>query len=199
MTWISGLSLPIDTKPHEFGTYDVARTVQIHRVLKRTPFAFALGVCVTMLGSSCLIAPPIQAEPPDQSRPPFLDFMQPEDPVVTVDDGGGVTLSVRAFDENRHDQLFYVWLGEELRATSGVAGLETVDELAEDELFYSYGIIELTINPCGSDLEDVTNETVWVYVSDRDLDIQGSTVETEVDGFVTTFAWSLNISPGICQ
>lgn len=153
-----------------------------------------IGMC-----AGCVISPPIEPEPIAPDRPPFLDFMSPDDPIVTVAGPEQLTFSVRAFDENPHDALSVIWVGEEASPLVTSASRQS-EVIEEDELFYRFDVIEKTIDPC-VELEGVTRETLWVYVADAALDLSGRSVELRDPaggGFLTSFTWILNIQPGAC-
>lgn len=159
---------------------------------------FTVTIMVMAMSTSCVLAPPIEAEREQPDQPPFLDFMDPEDPFVTADSPERITLSVRAFDPNPHPNLFYAWVGEETFPVERTANREPGDVLEEGEIFYRFETIERDIDPCGPDLEGEDRETIWVYVSDRPLQLQGRNVVTEPDGFLTSHAWIIQKEPGAC-
>lgn len=152
------------------------------------------------MSTSCVISPPIDSEPIAPDRSPRLDFMDPPTRIVTITSDEPVTLSVRAFDENPHDFLEVVWLGEELGATSLNVSRQS-DELEDGELEYRFDVIARTIqSPCTS-LEGVTRETVTVYVADAPLDLTGNNVELSDPfggGFITAATWILDLRPEAC-
>ncbi len=173
----------------------MARTLHIHNVVK-----VHLGGLMVCLATGCLISPPIESEPFAPERPPRLDFMDPADRNVTVSGPEPIRLSVRAFDENPHDFLDVIWVGEELRAN--VLNVARQSDILEDgEIEYRFDVIELLINEPCQEFAGVSKETISVYVADASLDLVGNNVRLSDPGgggFIATFSWILTIQPGAC-
>lgn len=169
---------------------------RLHIRLAETLYLTAVWVCMS---AGCVVSPPIDAEPIAPERSPRLDFKNPSDRIVTVTDENEVTLSVRAFDENPHDFLFVVWVGQELGPR--VDSVPRQSDLLEDgELEYRFDVIDRTIAPC-SELDGVSEETVTVFVGDSALDLTGNDVQLSDPGgggFLTSTSWILDIQPGAC-
>ena len=124
--------------------------------------------------------------------------MDPADRTVAVTGPESIILTARAFDENPHDFLRVIWVGEELQPRFGNVARQT-DVLEEDELYYRFDVVEFEINsPCNL---DVQKEVVTVYVADAPLEFIGDSVQLSdpaAGGFITTFTWILDFQPGAC-
>lgn len=155
---------------------------------------------LAMSATGCVVSPPIEPEPIPPDRAPRLDFKSPVTRVVTVDEDVPVTLSVRAFDENPHDFLEVVWVGQELSPTVDSVARQS-DLLEEGEIEYRFDVVERVIeSPC-DELEGAGFETVTVYVADADLDLTGNEVELSDPaggGFITATSWILDITAQAC-
>lgn len=148
------------------------------------------------MSTGCLISPNVTPEPEERNLPPYLDFMDPEIPQITADSPEPIQLSVRAFDPNREESLHYVWVGEETFPEQDEV-FRVPGESLQNGIFYRFEPIEKTIEPCGPDLAGEARETVWVYVSDRDLTINNRTVTPDGE-YLESFAWIIDIRPDAC-
>lgn len=149
-----------------------------------------------MLSAGCVISPPISPEPQERNLPPYLDFMDPELPQFTVDSPAPIEFSLRAFDPNREESLYWVRVGEETFPDQGEI-FRLPGESLQDGVFYRFEPIEFEIEHCEGDLAGVSRETIWVYVSDRPLNISNRTVIPEGE-YLESHAWVIDIFPGAC-
>jgi hypothetical protein len=150
-----------------------------------------------MLCTGCLISPGITPEPEERNLPPYLDFMEPEIPQVIADSPAPINFSVRAFDPNREESLYWFVLGEETFPDQGEI-FRLPGESLQNGVFYRFEPIEFEVEPCGDDLAGESRETIWVYVSDRPLTISNRTVIPEGE-YLESFAWIIDIRPEACQ
>ena len=169
---------------------------RLHNLEVRTT---AWAVVVTASWCTGCVAPPIEPEPEDLNLAPYLDFMTPENPFVTLDSADAVEFRVRAFDANEADEtLYFVWVGEQIEGSQGQVTRETGGEL-ENGVYHPFQPIDFEVSACDARLRGVTRETLWVFVSDGPfLSRTGTEIEVAEDRYLTSFTWVLNIRPDAC-
>ena len=167
--------------------------------LHQSKAKFATCVATVVWLSGCL-APPIEPEPEELNIAPFLAFPSPDQRVVTFDSPESEEFTILGFDPNTDDEtLYYVWLGEENSFYS--QGQVSRDASAELEagVYHQFEPITETIAPCDPRLQGVSEETLWVFVSDgRFLSLSDTELEVEEDRFIVSFSWVFNIRPDAC-
>ncbi len=164
----------------------------------------AFGLLVSFMNASCLVAPPIEPEPPDINKPPFIDpdRLQPEVSIVTVTTADEITVeATELYDPNLEDSLSWVFLSEKsgvLRTSRSQLALDQ-DELYLG-IFYRFEGASYQFNPCNQDVRDELNETIFLYVSDQPFqDITDTEVVVEDGAFLDAWGWVFQIQPGVCQ
>ncbi len=157
-----------------------------------------IGVIWSIFMLGCIVPPPIEPELAEINQPPRIDLTSPS-VIQTINDPTPILLSGRPLDANEETQLYYAWIGRNTDRTLATVGRTTDQELV-DGIFFVYETIELDVNPCGRDLRDQTNETIWLYVSDRPISVRSDTdVRTETGGFLVSHSWTFDIRPGACD
>lgn len=154
-----------------------------------------LVACVNL---HCVISPDIEPQPPEVNYAPFIDrnFLFPREEIVFFETKDPVELrTTQVADPNKEDQLYFAWFGR----TSGLLQASTLrritDEPDPDTGFYLYEGTSRLIDPCDERFANVDNETIWLYVSDRDWRETGSNGVFEQDGqYKIAHVWVLEFN-----
>lgn len=153
--------------------------------------------------SACIITPPIEPEPPDINQPPYIepDRVRPQESIIAITDGNEIELQVtELFDPNLEESLHYALVGEKNGLVRiGLSGLS----LDQDELyrgvFYRYEGVSYLLNPCSIALRGESTETIFLYVSDRPIEINDSDITIAEGAFLDVWAWVFQLQAGICE
>lgn len=157
-----------------------------------------IGVLWSVFMVGCIVPPPIEPELPEINRPPRIDSTSPN-VLQTISENTPISISARPLDPNDEKQLYYAWIGKNSDRTLATVG-RTSDNERVDGIFFVYETIELELDPCGRDLRGESNETIWLYLSDRPLSVRSDTdVRTEEGGFIESHSWTFDIRPGVCD
>ena len=164
----------------------------------------ALVLVAVMFMNACLVAPPIEPEPPDINKPPFVDpdRVQPELSVVTVTTADEINVqATELYDPNPEESLSWVFLSEKsgvLRSSRSQPALDQEDLYLG--IFYRFEGASYLFNPCNQDVRGEPTETIFLYVSDRPFqDITDNEVVVEEGAFLDAWGWVFQIPPGVCE
>jgi len=164
-----------------------------------TSIATSVATLVWMQG--CL-APPIEPEPEELNVAPYLDFPSPDQRIFTFDSPTPQDFSILAFDVNSLDEtLEFVWIGDELGFVVNRRVSRDPSVELQSGVYHQFQPITQLIDPCDDDLQDVTRETLWVYVTDGEFLSVGDTTTLEVEEgrFIASFSWAIHIQPDACR
>lgn len=173
----------------------VARSMQFR-------VAWMLAVLPTL--GACLIAPPIEPEPPSINLPPLIDpdRVLPSASIVTVTSSNEIVLEAsQLFDPNPEPLLFYAWIAEGgwLSQNARVQLSVDQDDLYKDA-YYRFDGVQYAFNPCNANVRDKATETIFLYVSDRSfVEVTNTSVTADDEGFLDVWAWVFQIQPGVCD
>lgn len=166
-----------------------------------------LGAVLGSLGSGtamliltgCVVPPPIEPEAPEENFPPFIDDVEPATRTTQVTTSAPLVLSARLFDPNAEQSLSVAWIGEKTGfIKTGRFRIEPTEEL-DRGIFYEFGQTSHELSTCTSVLRFEDQETIWVYVSDGQLDFPSpNTIESE-GGFIESHSWLLELDPNRCD
>lgn len=181
------------------GQAGIRRTVA-HSVQKPLVWLF---IVAPLLGA-CLMAPPIEAQPPEINLPPFIDpdRVLPSASIITVTSSNEIVLEAsQLFDPNPEPLLFYAWIAEGgwLSQNARVQLSVDQDDLYKDA-YYRFDGVQYAFNPCNANVRDKATETIFLYVSDRSfVEVTNTSVTADEGGFLDVWAWVFQIQPGVCD
>lgn len=161
----------------------------------------------------CILSPPI--EPPDkQNTAPYIDPSSTNPPqhtmrvtreLVGADDR--IRFSVRVFDAERENQLYYAWLSDKRGALTNENTLNpTSAKRVDGKPGYAFeDPSSIQINPCEavSPSNGLTQtETIFFVVSDRsftNLSSDIDQIEVVSGGLIDIRSWNLEYAPDLCN
>jgi len=186
----------------------VAHNVQICYANQRgSSSGRVLARCTAMIAmcfsSGCLIPPPIEPEPPEINRAPFIDpdRVLPADPFIVVTDSTPISIAAsQLFDPNVENALFYAFLGQrggQLKNSQAQIAPDLTD--LHRGVYVQYEGADFVFNPCGVATRDAESETIFLYVTDRPFqEITSDSVTPADDAFMVSFSWVFQIAEGAC-
>lgn len=165
-------------------------TLRVH-----TMAAAAAWVCAS---SGCVLPPDIEPEPAQINYAPYIDrtVAFPDAQVVRVETQDPIVLRVtEVLDPNPEERLYFAWFGR----TSGLLQSSTLRRISDEPDattgFYVFEGTERTIDPCDDRFSTVQNETIWLYVSDRDFAETGNNGVFEQEGqYKVALTWALEFN-----
>ncbi len=176
----------------------------IMRMARAMHFRLAWVLLANMILSSCVAAPPIEAEPPDINLPPLIDpdRILPSSAIIAVTSSNEIVLEAsQLFDPNPEPQLFYAWIADGGWLSQNARVQLSVDQ--EDlyrDIYYRFDGVQYAFNPCNPNVRDKKSETIFLYVSDRSfLEVTNTSVTPDEDGYLEVWAWVFQIQPGVCD
>lgn len=151
------------------------------------------GLC-----TQCVIPPDIEPVPPEVNYPPYLDrnVLFPREEIVFFETKDPIELRTsQVLDPNLEEELHFAWFGR----TSGLLQASTLRRLSDEPDantgFYAFEGTSRRIDPCDARFANVDQETIWLYVSDRDWRETGSAGVFEQDGqFKIAHVWVLEFN-----
>ncbi len=157
--------------------------------------------------SGCLISPPIDLEDPRENSPPFIheDRVSPGTTRVVASGDSNVTLSVDTlYDPDNEEELEYAWysptLGTLRTGTAYPVAGQDEDQLSYG-IFYSFDGPSYVFSPCQSALQGRQSETVWLYVTDGELQFtsnEGVQIDPDKGGFIISWSWVIDLGDVVC-
>lgn len=152
---------------------------------------------------ACLLAPPIEPEPPETNRSPFIDpdRILPADPFTVVTDSSQISVGATLlFDPNVETALYYAFVGQRGGQLKNSQSSLAVDQSELHRgLYVQYEGAEFIFNPCSAATRDAESETIFLYVSDRPfLEITPNQVTPAPDAFLVSQAWVFEITERAC-
>jgi hypothetical protein len=150
--------------------------------------------------TGCVIPPPIITVV-EEEYPPFIssEFVSPADQIVLATTDDPITLSLNAlFDQNPEAQLYVAWYSQ----NDGVISSTTVqletqgDEPDAFNIFYTYGGVEVEIDPCNPAYANAQSDIVWAYVSDEPWVLLDNAlgVKERPGAFKTSYSWVIEFN-----
>lgn len=160
------------------------------------------ALALVVFPAGCIFSPDIE-ERHEPQLSPRIKPLPPYDkaPVIHVTRENfidEITLRAELFDGNPHVDLRYIFLSDE-RGDPRVAGAPRGAKRGDE---YSFGEVELAINPCTGDVSVPGTEVITLFVSDLGFFSISPNPEQIVpaDGAImVAYSWTLKYEAGLCD
>lgn len=152
--------------------------------------------------SACILSPDIE-ERVEPALAPRIKPLPPYDknPVIRVTRDNfieEVTLRAELFDPNPHQDLRYIFLSDE-RGDPRVSGAPREEKRGDE---YSFGEVQLSVNPCTGGVSIPGTEVITLFVSDAgffSISPNPEEIVPSEDAIMVAYSWTLKYEAGICE
>lgn len=134
---------------------------------------------------------PVEPEP-RTNDPPYIGEVVPPQSIVDVSGQNTeeTITAVQLYDPDREDSLSVRWLSDRRGFLSDTNSNRVRETTLNGRRFHQFEEVSVTIDLCAPDDQLSGRETVWLYVSDRDIEQSSDgTVRPGAGGYLVSHSW----------